>query len=65
MACESQALEASDELRDSLEQEHKEVGRFIAAWYAGDVSHCFPFHPCCPRYYPHDSVKKILHVITG
>ena len=33
-----QALEASEELRESLELEHKEVGQFIAAWYAGDVS---------------------------
>ncbi len=53
-------MEASEELRDSLEQEHKEVGRFIAAWYAGDVSHCFPcFTPAARASYQHDFVEEI------
>ena len=39
-----QALDASEELRESLDQEHKEVGRFVANWYAGDVS-TTPYSP--------------------
>ncbi|CAL5224700.1 g7427 [Coccomyxa viridis] len=53
--CYHKALEASEELRESLELEHKAVGSFIAAWYAGDVLtpmqrartaiECYPYHP--------------------
>ena len=38
LCCPRQALDASEELRESLDQEHKEVGRFVANWYAGNVS---------------------------
>lgn len=33
-----QALQASDELKESLELEHKEVSQFVSAFHASDVS---------------------------
>ena len=48
----SQAVNASDELRESLDMEHNEVGKLVAAFHASDVSRKYPLpstpFPICP-----------------